>query len=46
MSGFTGDHIAKHGLLDPGAAFVQKPFGPEELARRVRQTLDRARETR
>jgi two-component system cell cycle sensor histidine kinase/response regulator CckA len=46
MSGYSGDHIAKHGLLDPGAAFVQKPFGPEELALRVRQALDRARETR
>jgi PAS domain S-box-containing protein len=42
MSGYTGEHIAKHGLLDPGAAFVQKPFLPEELARRVRQALDRA----
>ena len=28
MSGYTGEHIAKHGLLDPGAAFVQKPFAP------------------
>jgi PAS domain S-box-containing protein len=44
MSGYTGDHIAKHGLLDPGVAFVQKPFQPEELARRVRQAIDRARE--
>ena len=28
MSGYTGEHVAKHGLLDPGAAFVQKPFAP------------------
>jgi hypothetical protein len=30
-------------LLEPGAPFQQKPFAPEELARKVREMLDLAR---
>jgi hypothetical protein len=30
-------------LLEPGAPFQQKPFAPEELARKVREMLDAAR---
>jgi DNA-binding response OmpR family regulator len=40
MSGYTGDAIALHGLLDGGPEFLQKPFTPTALARRVRQVLD------
>jgi DNA-binding response OmpR family regulator len=32
--------IAHHGVLEPGLAFLQKPFGPIELARKVRAVLD------
>lgn len=40
MSGYS-DAIAKHqGLLDPGMAFLQKPFRPDSLARKVREILD------
>jgi hypothetical protein len=35
--------VIQRGLLDPGAPFQQKPFGPEGLARKVREMLDAAR---
>jgi signal transduction histidine kinase len=40
MSGYTGNAIARHGVLDPGVAFIQKPFSPAILTRRVREILD------
>jgi two-component system cell cycle sensor histidine kinase/response regulator CckA len=40
MSGYTDNAIAHHGVLEPGLAFLQKPFGPMELARKVRAVLD------
>ncbi len=40
MSGYAANHIAKHGVLDPDTAFVQKPFTVESLTRAVRQILD------
>jgi PAS domain S-box-containing protein len=40
MSGHTDDTIARHGILDPGVAFLQKPFAPSALARRVREVLE------
>ncbi len=40
MSGYTDDAIVHHGALDPGTAFLQKPFHPDALARRVREVLD------
>jgi len=30
------------GLLDPDAAFIQKPFGPEVIVRIVRERLEGA----
>ena len=39
MSGYTGDAILHHGVLDQGAEFIQKPFSPGELAVRVRDVL-------
>ncbi len=41
MSGYTEDAIARHGVLETGTAFVQKPFTAGDLARKVRETLDR-----
>jgi two-component system, cell cycle sensor histidine kinase and response regulator CckA len=41
MSGYTDDAIAKHGVLEPGIAFLQKPFTPFSLAQKVREVLDR-----
>ena len=42
-SGYTDEAIARHGVLDPGTDFIQKPFSPDDLARRVREVLDRPR---
>jgi two-component system cell cycle sensor histidine kinase/response regulator CckA len=39
MSGYTDDAIVHHGALDPGTAFLQKPFTPEVLARKLKQVL-------
>jgi CheY-like chemotaxis protein len=40
VSGYTDDDTFARGLLDTGASFLQKPFGFEILARRVRDILD------
>ena len=40
MSGYTADLIAHRGILDEGVNFIQKPFGSDELAAKVRQVLD------
>ncbi len=42
MSGYTAEIIAKSGRLEPGTGFLQKPFTVEELAERLRATLDRS----
>jgi len=39
-SGYTGKAMLHHGELDPGMAFLQKPFTPQTLARKVREVLD------
>jgi PAS domain S-box-containing protein len=40
MSGHTGNATVHQGVLDAGAAFMQKPFTLEMIARKVRQVLD------
>jgi CheY-like chemotaxis protein len=40
MSGYASDTIVHQGVLDPGVNYIQKPFLQQELARKVRQTLD------
>jgi two-component system, cell cycle sensor histidine kinase and response regulator CckA len=42
MSGYTDDDIVRRGLLEAGKPFLQKPFAPEALVRRVAELLERA----
>lgn len=39
MSGYTGDALANHGEWAQGIAFLPKPFTPDELLRKVKETL-------
>ncbi|MEO8202114.1 MAG: ATP-binding protein, partial [Gemmatimonadota bacterium] len=41
MSGYTEDAVVRHGMLTQGINYLQKPFSPATLARRVRQVIDR-----
>jgi two-component system cell cycle sensor histidine kinase/response regulator CckA len=39
MSGYTGDVIGHHGILDEGTHFLQKPFTNSALSQQVRLAL-------
>jgi CheY-like chemotaxis protein len=41
LSGYTDDAVLRHDLGEPGMMFLQKPFTPLSLARKVREALDR-----
>ena len=43
LSGYTDTAAARQGLMEPGAAFLQKPFSTDSLVRRVREVLDSGR---
>ena len=45
MSGYAGDTVFARGLKDGDVAFLQKPFTPVALAKRVREVLDEASRT-
>jgi PAS domain S-box-containing protein len=41
MSGYTDDAIVHHGVLTAGVPFIQKPFSPAMLRKKIREVLDR-----
>jgi PAS domain S-box-containing protein len=45
LSGYTNQVVVEHGVLEANAEFLQKPFTPETLARKIRTVLDRRRGT-
>ncbi|OGG54796.1 MAG: hypothetical protein A3F84_21795 [Candidatus Handelsmanbacteria bacterium RIFCSPLOWO2_12_FULL_64_10] len=40
MSGYTEDEVVRQGALETSAAFLQKPFAPNDLLRKVHETMD------
>jgi PAS domain S-box-containing protein len=42
MSGYTDDAVVRHGVLEEGMPYLQKPFTPRALAAKVREVLDRS----
>ncbi|MGH7520041.1 MAG: ATP-binding protein, partial [Gemmatimonadales bacterium] len=41
MSGYTDDAVVRHGMLEPGLAYLEKPFRPPALLQKLRDVLDR-----
>jgi DNA-binding NtrC family response regulator len=42
MSGYTGEAIVHHSVLDSGLNFIQKPFNVHRLLEKVREVLGAA----
>ena len=42
MSGYPNDAAVSDGVIDPGSAYLQKPFTHAELGHKVRDALDSA----
>ena len=40
LSGYTDDTVARQSIHEAQKSFLQKPFSPETLARKVREVLD------
>jgi signal transduction histidine kinase/CheY-like chemotaxis protein len=40
MSGYTDEAIVRTGVLDEGKSFLQKPFTPLQLSKKIREVLD------
>jgi two-component system cell cycle sensor histidine kinase/response regulator CckA len=39
VSGYTEEGVHKQGVLEPGTAYLEKPFAPETLLRKMREAL-------
>ena len=40
ISGYSDDVIAKHGVIDAGVSFLQKPFTASSLGKKIRDVLE------
>jgi len=40
ISGYTDDSVFRHGVLEGGMAFLQKPFNLKALATKLREILE------
>jgi len=40
ISGYTDDMLAHHGVLESNVYLLQKPFAPDDLAKKLREVLD------
>jgi predicted component of type VI protein secretion system len=40
MTGYTRSAVVHNGIVDPGTALLQKPFTLQQLARKVRETIE------
>jgi two-component system cell cycle sensor histidine kinase/response regulator CckA len=45
MSGYTDQVVVERGMIEARAPFLQKPFSPEALRRKLREVLDPAGDT-
>ena len=41
ISGYSDDVIAKHGMIDEGLSFLQKPFTASSLGMKIREVLEK-----
>jgi FixJ family two-component response regulator len=39
ISGYTDDTVFRHGVLEGGVAFLQKPFNLKALSQKIREVL-------
>ena len=46
MSGYTGDRLGAHGVVEAGVGFIEKPFTPASLVKKVNEILAGAKEDR
>ena len=41
MSGYTDEAIVRHGVLEAGINFIQKPFTPDSIIRKIHEVLNK-----
>ena len=41
-SGYTSNHIVRHGILEEGLDFIRKPYTKESVAEKLLEVLNRS----